>query len=250
MDPVLRKLSAFSPLEAEDFDLLHSLRPTDRFSLGRTIRTVGDPRPRLRFLVSGWAARQRLLTDGRRQILSVLLPGDLIGLHEFDSAAAGTSVVALTPCETADAGALFAAGSILRGSPSLQASLAGAEAFDQWLTVEQIVRLGRRAALERSAHFLLELECRLGLAGLLTGDRFPLPVTQEVLSDVLGLSVVHVNRTFLQLRREKWLDIRSRMVELLRKDQMASIADFQPPPFLRAAPSGPRMEGVRIGAPS
>lgn len=235
VDPVVRKLSALHPLEAEDLGLLRSLRGAERVGLGRTIRPAGHARPRLRALVSGWAARQKLLSDGRRQILSILLPGDLLGLNEFDSPASGASIVALTPCELLDAGALLAAGSLLRGSPSLHAAMAASEALDQWLVVEQILRLGRRSALERSSHFLLELEFRLRLAGLSDGSRFPLPITQEVLSDVLGLSIVHVNRTFLQLRREKWVDLRSRTVEILRKDQLAELADFQLPALFRGA---------------
>lgn len=227
-DPVVRKLSAFAPLDGEDLELLHGLRSADRCAPGRTIHSPSSPYPRLRFLLSGWAARQRLLTDGRRQILSLVLPGDAIGLGELDRPANGVSVVALTACETIDA-PFVAAGAVMRGSPTLSAALAGAEALDQWLMVEQVVRLGRRTALERSAHLLLEIDFRLSLAGLRSGDRFSMPLTQEVLSDVLGLSVVHVNRTLLQLRRQKWIDLHNRQVELLRRAALAALADFQPP---------------------
>ena len=230
--PVARKLNSFFELEPEDVALLQGLKQSERFSAGKTIRAAGDPRPRPRFLVSGWAARQRFMPDGRRQILGLVLPGDLIGVSEYDSGWAMTSVAALTSVETVDASTLFGPGGTVRGSPALSHALASAEAFEHWLAVEQIVRLGRRAALERAAHFLLELEFRLALAGLGDKGRFPMPITQEALSDVLGLSVVHVNRTFLQLRRERWVELRSRVIDLLRMDQLAAAGDFQPPSML------------------
>lgn len=232
MTPAIRKLSAFGELESDDVALLQSLKQSERFSAGKTIRPTGEARPRPRVLVSGWAARQRFMPDGRRQILGIVLPGDLIGVCEYDANWAMTSTAALTSVETVDASSLFGPAGLMRGSPSLGRALAAAEAFEHWLAVEQIVRLGRRAALERAAHFLLEIEFRLGLAGLCDQGRFPLPITQEALSDVLGLSIVHINRTFLQLRRDRWIELRSRVVDLLKMDQLAGAADFQPPSML------------------
>lgn len=246
MEPSIRKLSAFAYLDGEDLQVLRSLKVSDRFGVGRALNTPNSPHPRMRFLLSGWAARQRLLTDGRRQILQIVLPGDIVGFSELDAPSSGVSVVALTTCETADAG-FVGGGGLMRGSQTLQAAVAGAEALEQWLLIEQVVRLGRRTALERSAHLLLEIEMRLNLAGLADEGRFPLPVTQEILSDVLGLSIVHVNRTFLQLRRERWIDMRNRQVELLRKRQLAELADFQPPPPLADVRPAPPAESARIG---
>ena len=74
---------------------------------------------------------------------------------------------------------------------------------------DQITRLGRRTAYERFGNLLLELYHRLHVVGLARDGRFALPLTQEMLADALGLSVVHVNRTVQQMRRDGLLELRA-----------------------------------------
>ena len=76
---------------------------------------------------------------------------------------------------------------------------------------------------------LLELGQRAAAVGLADGDESPLPLTQEILADALGLSVVHVNRTLQQLRRDGLLDIRGSSLRLLDPDRLAVIAEYQAP---------------------
>ena len=95
---------------------------------------------------------------------------------------------------------------------------------------DHIVRLGRQSAFERVTHLLLELHERLAVVGLAFENRFPLPLTQEVLADALGLSIVHVNRTLQQLRRGGLIDTRAGWVTLRDHEQMASLANFRPAP--------------------
>jgi biotin operon repressor len=68
---------------------------------------------------------------------------------------------------------------------------------------------------------MLELHERLGRVGLAEDDRFAMPLTQEALADVLGFSVVHVNRTIQQLRRDDLLDVRNGMV-LMQRERLRS----------------------------
>jgi CRP-like cAMP-binding protein len=92
------------------------------------------------------------------------------------------------------------------------------------------VRLGRQTACGRFAHLMLELSGRLARLGLVSGDSFAMPLTQEVLADALGLSVVHVNRTVQLLRREGLLDIRGGMVSLLQPERLRALASWAPLP--------------------
>jgi DNA-binding transcriptional regulator LsrR (DeoR family) len=66
------------------------------------------------------------------------------------------------------------------------------------------------------------------LVGQADNRSFTMPLTQEVLADFLGLSIVHVNRTLQQLRRERLIEISSAHVVLLDTVQLAVIADYQP----------------------
>jgi DNA-binding transcriptional regulator YhcF (GntR family) len=57
-----------------------------------------------------------------------------------------------------------------------------------------------------------------------SGNRFRMPLTQEIMADALGLSLVHVNRTLQQLRREKLIEMKAGSVCLLRPRALALIA--------------------------
>jgi CRP-like cAMP-binding protein len=229
-------LRAFSALSDAELELVRSLgERRERHGVGDELVAEGAGASRPRFILAGWACRQRVLPDGRRQIFSFLLPGDGLGL----SRRAGpelSSITALTALETADAEPVL--GAIQAGrAPGIARALAGAEPIEQTQLFDHMVRLGRQTAYERVAHFLLELQRRLEIAGLGDTQRFPLPLTQEILADALGLSIVHVNRTLQQLRRERLIELRSGVAILLERELLASIADYRPAPS-RSSPSG------------
>jgi CRP-like cAMP-binding protein len=67
---------------------------------------------------------------------------------------------------------------------------------------DHLIDVGQRSALERVAHFLLELLTRLQVIGLADERSYQMPLTQELVGDALGSSVPHVSRTLRQLREE------------------------------------------------
>jgi hypothetical protein len=92
---------------------------------------------------------------------------------------------------------------------------------------EHLIDLGRRSAVERVAHFLLELLIRLQAIGLAEARSYSLPLTQAVMGDLLGLSVAHVNRSLRQLRDEGLVSIDGRSVAIKDFEGLAAIADFE-----------------------
>ena len=80
-------------------------------------------------------------------------------------------------------------------------------AREEAILSEHVVRLGRRNAIERTAHLLLELLNRLRAVGMVSGRSYAFPLTQQLLADTLGLSVVHVNRTLRKLRMLELIEI-------------------------------------------
>jgi CRP-like cAMP-binding protein len=234
LELVVRRIRALTPLSSAEQDLLRSLADRrERFSSGEELVVEGGARARPRFILSGWACRQRVLADGRRQIFSFLLPGDPIGLNRHGGSEL-SSVTALTALETVDAEVVLTAADS-GGAPGLLRALSGVETFEHGLLLDHMVRLGRQTAYERVAHFLLELQRRMEITGLGDDQRFPLPLTQEVLADALGLSIVHVNRTLQQLRRERLIELRSGVAILVQREQLAVIADYRLPPLSGAA---------------
>jgi CRP-like cAMP-binding protein len=242
IDPIVRRLRALATITEAEEALVRGLSDRrDRHAPGEELIAEGQAARRPRFIVAGWAAKQRVLPDGRRQIFSLLLPGDCIGLAGRAAPPAPWSITALTALETIDA------------EPALDAALAGrapglAHAFaagandGERLLLDHMVRLGQQTAFERMSHFLLELQRRLRIAGLGDAQRFPLPLTQEILADTLGLSIVHVNRTLQQLRRERLIELRSGVAILLQPQALRDVAGYEPPPSPRLAAGAGQME--------
>ncbi len=106
--------------------------------------------------------------------------------------------------------------------------------LEAMLLGDQIVRLGWQTAGGRFAHLMLELHGRLSRVGLAQDDRFAMPLTQHALADVLGFSVVHVNRTLQQLRRDRLLDVRNGMAVLMQRERLQELAGWTPPAVLAA----------------
>jgi len=230
LEPVVRRLRVLHALPDAEVELVRSLATRrERRLPGEELITEGDNAARPQFILSGWACRQRVLPDGRRQIFSFLLPGDGFALNTRAGAELST-VTALTVLETVDAEPLLDAVQAGR-APAIARALAAMDAMEHKLLLDHVVRLGRQTAYERIAHMLLELQRRLEIAGLGDGQRFPLPLTQEILADALGLSIVHVNRTLQQLRRERLIELRSGVTILLQRELLASIADYQVVPI-------------------
>lgn len=102
--------------------------------------------------------------------------------------------------------------SIFSEFPRLGAAILWAASRDEAMVVEHLVSIGRRSAIERTAHFFLELHERLQLVGLATEREFICPLSQYVLADALGLSAIHVNRVLRQLRERDLLTLKGRRV--------------------------------------
>lgn len=193
---IVDRFKPFTELEAEEIDLLGQLELDPKsYSAGTVLCSAGSPAALLFTLVEGWAGSVRHFADGRRQVLDLYLPGQIMRLRELGSEQAHSDLVAFTdivacpfPRATIDQ---------LLASPRLAAALLLTLTAEQGLLTERITNIARRPALQRVAHFLLEIRCRLKVEA----ETFELPLTQELIGDLLGLSSVHVSRTLRRLRK-------------------------------------------------
>ncbi len=226
-NPVLMRFGRFARLSGTEVELLRDLPHMARHHPAQTDLCVEGRVQPPAMLLAGWACHQRLLGDGRRQIVRFLLPGDAIGSLSRPQLPASNAALALTPVQVADARPLLRStdenGVRLTG---LGEAIAAAAQADEINLRDQIVRLGRQTAYERLVHLVLEFHDRLQAIGMVEGDSFALPLTQEILADALGLSVVHINRTLQQVRRDRLLDLRSGQVTLRQVDLMRAMADW------------------------
>lgn len=206
--PVLTRLAALAPLDQEAIGAVRAaIDQAVRVRARTELITEGLEIPCPRLIVSGWAARVRILADGRRQFLSFLLPGDFIGLCQQPRPVAVSTVVALTDLMVCNP-------PWPTRSSALTAAYATSHALEEAYLLAQITRLGRLHAQERIADLLLEFNERLELNGMARSGRFEVPLTQEMLGDALGLTSVHVNRMLQAARQQGDLTWRDRQVVL------------------------------------
>ena len=231
-----RRLSHLAALSPEEFSIIRQTVATAHdLPLGTELYAEGEVLNKPAALLSGWACRLRMLPDGRRQIFDFLVPGDLFGVCTRANTMALSSAVTMTAARIAGVGCLNEMVAQPERFPGLAQAWATAQARQDAYLLNQVVRLGRQSAYERIAHLLLELSHRLDDIGLPIGGFVPMPLTQEAIGDALGLSVVHVNRTLQQLRRERLIEIRAASMRLLKPETLATIADFHLP---KVAPLG------------
>jgi CRP-like cAMP-binding protein len=177
------------------------------------------------FVLSGWIGAVQMLKDGRRQIIDLHIPGDLTCYRIHRGARSSLSYVCLTPVIFADATRVIKCAKEEPGTyPGLASALTLIEEEAHNRLVEQIVRNGRLLAPERIAHLAIEFLSRFHRIELADIASFPMPLSQEALGDLLGMSTVHVNRTLQQLRRDQLLKTDSHRWHILDKDRLTEIA--------------------------
>jgi CRP/FNR family transcriptional regulator len=173
---------------------------------GSAVVRTGEPHHEIYRLTYGWLARSRTLSDGRQQIIMVFLPGDLLGLKTMLIDRQPDSIQCLTGA-TVQALGCEQALDLARTDPDVSLRFMWQLAEDGRRLHNWVIALGRGRAIERIATLMLDFRGRLTQAGLVIGDQFPLPMTQEQIGDHLGLTLVHVNRTLKRLREEGVLTV-------------------------------------------
>ncbi|TDR94193.1 Crp/Fnr family transcriptional regulator [Enterovirga rhinocerotis] len=178
-------------------------------------------------IVEGFALRQKTLEDGRRQITAIHVPGDFADLHSFLLKKLDDGVETLTACKVV----MFPHENLKKLSddfPHLTRVLWFMTLVDAAIHRAWIMGMGALSAPERLAHLFCELKDRLTQVGLAQADRFRLPLTQSELGDVLGLSAVHVNRSFQQLRMDGIVQTDKRDIIVSDWDELRRFADYNP----------------------
>jgi CRP-like cAMP-binding protein len=233
--PLGRKLGPVIALSNAEISCIEAMQKKVKpIAAGTELVRDGEAYEHTYIVKEGWAIRYKMLSDGRRQILNFALPGDFVGLFSALFEKADHSVAALTdievhPVDPAYLVEMFAA------CPRLGAAVAWSAGRDEAILAEQVVRLGRRSAYERIGHIIIELLHRLSLVGAAGGNSFELPITQEILADTLGLSIVHVNRTLRRLREAGLLEISGDRVMIGDVERLMSISEFSPQ-YIEAKP--------------
>ena len=186
-------------------------------------RENGKPEA-LFYIQEGWACRYRLLSDGRRQITALYLPGDYCDPQWVLGGVSSQPVVAITNVRALRLPCRIPSRADFDGQHAFWKALAGMIERQTNLPVS----LGRMTALERIAHLLCELYTRMEKIGLASNHQLEFPLTQMDLGETCGISTVHVNRILKELRRENLIAFEGRLLIFPDMVRLKSLATFDP----------------------
>ncbi len=224
-----RKLGRHLALSAAERDAL------DRW-LGRSVRLVRDrttlveegaPPSEMHIVVDGWACRYRSVAGGGRQVVSILLPGDICDFNSFVMRRMDSTIEAVGDLRVACI-SRSALNDLTAAHPRLSQGLWWDSMVAAAIGREWLVNMGQRNARQRVAHLLCELYHRLEQVDLAADGEMPLPLTQADLGGACGMTPEHTNRTLRGLRDAGLIESQPRLLRLLDIEQLKDDAGFSP----------------------
>ena len=228
-NPLSLYLLARDQLSQRELDIVEDIVAADRrqVAAGAALVREGDVPTASCLMLSGYAVRQHLLRDGKRNISAIHVPGDFVDLHSLMLQPMDHGVATLT-----NAVVVHVSHTRLREltetEPHLSRLLWLSTLVDAAMHRRWLVASGRLSPVGRLAHLLCELYVRLRTVRQADEYRFWLPMTQAQLSDAMGLSSVHVNRTLQEMRQRQMINWSGSNVELLDWDALIAAAEFDP----------------------
>jgi CRP/FNR family transcriptional regulator, anaerobic regulatory protein len=222
-----------------------AMGPPVRRRKGEVLINTGDESRTVYLLESGWVARTRLIRDGRRQIIFVFLPGDLMGIKSMLLERQPDTIDCLTDAQIRPIDHKQLLGLVAQDhSASVRIMFQLGE--DERRLHNWVAALGKGNAEERIATLLLDLRGRLTQAGLANGHGFRMPMTQKEIADHLGLTLVHVNRVLRRLREAGIVTVQHGVVSVDEIERLSQLAAPLQDIYERATPE---FGGRRDAAP-
>jgi CRP-like cAMP-binding protein len=194
---------------------------------GQDIVRAGDSPSRSCLLLSGFACVYKLTGDGKRQIVSFSIPGDIPDLQSLHLEVLDNSLGTLTPCRVG-----FITHEALRDLceryPRITSAFWRETLIDAAIFREWVMNVGQREAYSRMAHVFCELIVRLRAVGLVEDHACTLPITQGEFADAIGVSTVHVNRVLQEMRANGIIELSGDRLKVPDWETLKRAGDFDP----------------------
>lgn len=227
-ETLVRKLNGLGGLSHEDIAAIEELPIRERRLKAGTLVVAEDQLvSECCLLITGYACRSKLARDGKRQIVSFHVAGDILDIQHLFFDRADHNVRVITDADVALI-PLSALRDLISSNPEVAAALWRDCLVDASILREWVLNVGRRSAAGRISHMLCEFVERCLAAGLSDSPAMILPMTQEYVGDATGLTAVHVNRVLRELREEGLIEGAGRTFKILDWDRMRQFADFRP----------------------
>lgn len=196
----IRHLPLFDPLSPSDIEFMEKFKVGEmKMEPGAPILAEGANTPQIYTALSGMGLRYKLLENGRRQVIGLVLPGDFVGLqagvmNKMTHSVEATTAMTLCVFDRSELWSLF------RTYPARGFDLTWLAANEERFLGEALAALGQREAYELLAWALARIWRKLEALEMTSGPTAPLPYRQQDLADAMGLSLVHTNKTLAKLR--------------------------------------------------
>jgi len=227
-NPLIRKLESIFTLSDDERHALQELpMQVVAIKADQDIVREGDRPSRSCLLLSGFACTYKVTAQGKRQIVSFNLPGDVPDLQSLHLKVLDNSVSTMSQCSVGfiTHEALW---DLCIRYPRITAAFWRETLIDAAIFREWVLNVGRREGVSRMAHVLCELMVRLKAVGLVEDHACDLPITQVEFADALGFTTVHVNRVLQQMRAEGLIELTGERLNIPDWDRLKQVGEFDP----------------------
>lgn len=225
---IIEKFSHYTDLTQNEKDLLALFEDSKEvYKAGDIIGSKGDAFENLYIMYDGWAYVSSTLDKKLRSIFDIRLNADFVGISElsfhkrlYDFHALTDVTVCPFPKHRLD--------DMFESSPKLRDIFIMIMSREKAIANERIMSIGRRTAVERVAHFILEVALRFDMVGGKPKETFDFPLTQEHIGDILGLSPVHVSRAMTNLKENEYITYNRSTMSIMDADRLLNLSGFNP----------------------
>jgi CRP-like cAMP-binding protein len=225
-NPLVMKLKRFADLSETEVGAIDRLMgETISVEPGSDVVRQGDKPDTVALVLEGLACRYKLTENGERQIVGIMVPGDLCDLHAFlldqmDHSIAALTKLSITHIPKERLLHLFDT------EPRITRALWWGTLVDEGTLREWVMNVTTRSSNERLAHLLSELCMRLETVGLATSTECDIPILQTDLADAVGLGRSHVNASLAKLRDDGLIELRRGSIKVLDVSGLRAAGQF------------------------
>lgn len=223
----IRKLLNRSRLSTVDQEALAQLPyKIQNVDVGTQILREGDRAIVCPILLDGFTYRYKVAADGGRQIVALKVPGDALDFQSAYLHVADHDIRALTPAIIANV-PLRAIESLAEERTAIARALLVDTILEGSISREWLLNIGRRNAEARLAHLLCEIYYLIDEVAGAPLAEYEVPINQEQLADLLGLTPVHINRMLKRLEAKGAIRSgrRLRIIDLAALERISSFSD-------------------------
>ncbi|QFU18123.1 helix-turn-helix domain-containing protein [Microvirga thermotolerans] len=225
---MIRKLESVFTLTDDERQALETLpMQVQVIKADQDVVREGDRPSRSCLILSGFACTYKMTAQGKRQIVSFNLPGDIPDLQSLHLKVLDNSISTISQCRVGFITHETLWDLCIR-HPRIAAAFWRETLIDASIFREWVLNVGRREGISRMAHVLCELVVRLRAVDLVEDHACDLPITQGEFADALGFTTVHVNRVLQQMRAEGLIELSGDRLNIPDWDRLKQMGEFDP----------------------